>query len=133
MNPYLEQTGLWHDFHQRFLTRIADELTPRIRPKYHAKINQNVYIHELSAEQRYSLGRPDVTVLSSPRSVSVHATASYREAPMYGVVQPATDILREPFIEIRDNKSRELVTAIELLSQTNKSIGADREQYIAKR
>jgi hypothetical protein len=133
MNPYLEQASVWHDFHMRFIARIANELTPMIRPKYHAKIDHNIYIHELSAEERYLLGRPDVAVLSTSRPAGVATTAMHREAPVYGHVQPATDILREPFIEIRDNESRELVAAIEVLSPANKSIGADREQYIAKR
>jgi len=133
MNPYLEQAEAWHDFHHRFITRIADELTPAIRPRYFAKIDENVYIHELSAEQRYLLGRPDVAVLDSSKMVGTATAVAHREAPVYGHVEPATDIVREPFIEIRDNQSRELVTVIELLSPTNKSISADREQYIAKR
>jgi hypothetical protein len=37
------------------------------------------------------------------------------------------------FIEIRDRRSRELVTVIELLSPSNKRPGPDRDQYLAKR
>jgi hypothetical protein len=40
---------------------------------------------------------------------------------------------RESFIEIRDRKTRELITVIELLSPSNKKAGSDREQYLAKR
>ncbi len=45
----------------------------------------------------------------------------------------AVDIERESFIEIRDRKTRELITVIELLSPSNKKPGPDREQYLAKR
>ena len=36
---------------------------------------------------------------------------------------PAVDIRREPYLEIRDRQSRQLVTAVELLSPTNKRRG----------
>src|SRR5271157_5036623 len=43
------------------------------------------------------------------------------------------DVEKVPFLEVRDRQGRELVTAIELLSPSNKRSGADREQYLAKR
>jgi hypothetical protein len=46
---------------------------------------------------------------------------------------PALDVERLAFVEVRDRKSRELVTVVELLSPSNKRPGADREQYLAKR
>lgn len=136
MNPYLEQNDVWHDFHGRFVTRVADSLTSRIRPKYIAKIDENVYIHELSAEQRLLLGRPDVGVLANQPTAGSPATATASRAiaaPLFGHVEPAVDFLREPFIEIRDRESRALVTVIELLSPSNKGIGPDRDQYLVKR
>jgi Protein of unknown function (DUF4058) len=133
MNPYLEQTDAWHDFHHSYITEIRAAIAPQIRPNYLAKIDENVYIHELSAEQRLLLGRPDVAVLRSNAPAGTSTDVANREAPVYGQVSPATDIVREPFIEIRDTESRQLVTVIELLGPTNKSISADRDQYIAKR
>ena len=50
MNPYLEdleQPGIWHDFHQAYITAIRNALTPQIRPEYIAKIDDHIYIHEL--------------------------------------------------------------------------------------
>jgi hypothetical protein len=135
MNPFLEQPHAWHDFHYRFIARIADGLTPAIRPKYHAKIDDNVYIHELSAEERYLLGRPDVAVIDSGKRAPSTAVVAHRNAPAYGQVVLAADVVREPFIEIRDRDSREIVTVIELLSPTNKSRSgeSDRNQYLGKR
>jgi hypothetical protein len=37
------------------------------------------------------------------------------------------------FLEIRDRRSRELITVVELLSPSNKRAGPDRDQYLAKR
>jgi hypothetical protein len=136
MNPYLEQEDVWHDFHGRLTTKTAESLTRRIRPKYIAKIDENVYIHELSAQERFLLGRPDVAVLVNQGTEEMGGVATAARAisaPLHGHLMPATDIQREPFIEIRDRETRELVTAIELLSPTNKNIGPDRDQYLANR
>jgi len=32
MNPYLEQEGLWPDFHERFCPLVAELLTGQVRP-----------------------------------------------------------------------------------------------------
>ncbi len=46
---------------------------------------------------------------------------------------PAVDIERHSALEIRDWRNRRLVTVLELLSPTNKTPGADRNEYLAKR
>jgi hypothetical protein len=53
--------------------------------------------------------------------------------PTKAVIVPAITPERDPFIEIRDLDSRKLVTAIELLSPSNKEHPATRAQYLAKR
>ena len=53
-------------------------------------------------------------------------------APAYARI-PAVDLERLSYVEIRDARSRRLITAIELLSPTNKRIGSDRDQYLAMR
>ncbi len=108
MNPYLERDETWHDFHERFLPLAAELLTPQIRPNFIAKLDENVYIHEL----------PSSTTLRAP---------SFVQVPV------AIDEQRETFVEIRDRQTRELITVVELLSPSNKRTGPDREQYLAKR
>ena len=135
MNPYLEQPDVWHDFHQRFVARLGDELSRNIRPAYVTKIDENVYIHELDAEQRLLLGRPDVAVLEEPGETidSHHSVATASQARAIGRLVPTTDRISESFLEIRDAEDRDLITVIELLSPTNKRSGVDREHYLAKR
>ncbi len=135
MNPYLEQPDVWHDFHQRFVPRMGDAIARSIRPNYVTKIDENVYIHELSADQRLLLGRPDVAVLDAgqPATSRVATAGQATLAPVIGRILPSTDRLTESFIEIRDTEYRELITVIELLSPTNKRPGPDRDQYINKR
>ncbi len=132
MNPYLEHQDAWHDFHESFIAAIRSVIAPQIVPKYVAKIDENVYIHELSGEERHLLGRPDVAVVTRQPSGAATAVAELA-APVYRRLLPTADVLRESYIEIRDRENREVITVIELLSPTNKGPGPDREQYIAKR
>jgi Protein of unknown function (DUF4058) len=133
MNPYLEKPDVWHDFHQAYITAIRNALIPQIRPDYIAKIDDHIYIHELSGEERVFLGRSDVSVLHSNPTTATAAAARSIAAPAFGHVTPSVDAVHEPFIEIRDRETREVITVIELLSPTNKNPGSDREQYVGKR
>jgi hypothetical protein len=133
MNPYLEQPGVWHDFHQAYITTIRNALTPQIVPNYIAKIDDHIYVHELSAEERTFLGRSDLSLLRSSRPVKSAAGARSVVAPVSGLITPGIDIVHESFIEIRDRETTEVITVIELLSPSNKMPGTDREQYVGKR
>jgi hypothetical protein len=46
--------------------------------------------------------------------------------------QPMVDVERLSFVEIRERQNRELITVLELLSPSNKRLGSDRDQYLAK-
>lgn len=133
MNPWLEQVDVWHDFHQRFITRIGDALAQHIRPAYLTKIDENVYIHELSVDHRVLLGHPDIAVFEGSVSAASVGRKTANLPFAYGSLLPNIDRISESFIEIRDTNYRDLITVIELLSPTNKQPGPDREQYIAKR
>lgn len=133
MNPYLEQEDVWHDFHERFIPHVAETLLPQVRPNYIVKLDEHAYIHELPSNERRLLGRADVAVARSGSPLPISPGAVVAEAPAYAVVPLAADVERHTFVEIRDRKSRDLVTVIELLSPSNKRPGGDREQYLAKR
>jgi len=133
MNPYLEHRDVWHDFHQRIVPRIGDSLASMIRPRYFVKVDENVYIHQLTPDERALLGRPDVAIAGGDSSASSRGGAATIEPLAEGLLLPVEDQIREPFLEIFDSETRELITVIELLSPTNKRPGADRDQYLAKR
>jgi hypothetical protein len=88
MNPYLEQEDAWHDFHESSMPRVRDVISAQVNPRYIVKIDEHIFIHVFSAEQRRFLGRADIERLA--------------------------------FLEIRDRRSRQLVTLIEFLSTANK-------------
>jgi hypothetical protein len=133
MNPYLEQEDVWHDFHTRFPSAAAAQIAEQVDPRYIVKVHEHVFIHELSAQERRFMGRPDVFVAPSGSSASLASRGTATLAPLVPILLPNVDEERQPFLEIRDRASREVVTVIELLSPANKYAGSDREQYLGKR
>ena len=133
MNPYLEQDDAWSDFHHRMIPALAEALAAQVRPNYVVKLDEHVYVHEVASDERFLLGRGDVTLATSRPRAAGAAASAVLEPPARGRLIPAADIERLPYIELRDRKSRELVTVVELLSPSNKRPGPDREQYLAKR
>jgi len=131
MDPYLENEEVWHDFHERFIPALAEALGPQVRPNYIVKIDEHAYIHELPSDQRRLIGRPDLLVSGS--STPAKTAGATAEAPIYGQLPLAVDVERQPYIEIRDRATREIVTVVEILSPSNKCVGADRDQYLGKR
>ena len=138
MNPYLERRAVWHDFHESFLPAAREAISSQIAPNFIAKIDEHVFIHELSeSTPRQFFGRADLGVadlLSSGTALAVAAV------PFAAISTISTEVSlvefdeeRLSFLEIRDRESWKLVTVIELLSPANKQPGPDREQYIAKR
>jgi hypothetical protein len=132
MNPYLEQDDAWHDFHERFISLIADLLVIQVRPNYIVKIDEHVYVHEFPTEPRQFRGRADVSLGRIREPGQIEPQVGLLEPPMH-VQLPALDVESLGFVEIRDRHKRELVCVIELLSPANKRPGPDREQYLSKR
>jgi hypothetical protein len=46
MNPFLEQDGVWLDFHKGFCALAAELLTKQVRPKYIVRIERHRFVHE---------------------------------------------------------------------------------------
>ena len=132
MNPYLEQEDVWHDFHESFMPRVRDLISAQVDPRYIVKIDEHIFIHEFSDEQRRFLGRADISVGRGSSDAGHQSATVVMDAPAEGYL-PAVDIERLAFLEIRDRRNRQLVTLIELLSPANKRPGGDRDQYLAKR
>ncbi len=131
MNPYLEQEDAWHDFHESFMPLAREVLNTQVLPRYFVKIDEHIYIHELDEERRRFVGRADLAVTPASHTQPRNVSTGIMEAPAQ-VLQPAVDIERLSYLEVRDRQNRELVTIIELLSPSNKRLGLDRDQYLAK-
>jgi hypothetical protein len=114
MNPFLEQSDAWMDFHDNFIVRIQESLSDRVGPNYLVKLEVRLILHERSAEERRYFGIADVGV-SDPLEL------------------PAVEMEKHRSIEIRDRRDRRIITVIELLSPSNKTAGIDRDDYLVKR
>ncbi len=133
MNPYLEQQGEWEEFHQRFITHMADVIGALVAGRYRVKIETRLYLHELSAGERRYLGKADVSIRKRhDEELDASAAVATIAAPVQ-LTRPAIDKERYGWIEILDRSNRRVVTAIELLSPTNKRTGSDRSDYLLKR
>lgn len=137
MNPYLEQPSIWEDFHSRFMTYAGESLAGQVRPNFFVKLEERVFIHEPSSnERRKLLGKPDIALFeaaSAPRSMVATVGPELNQVKSIMATLPDIDIERHAVIEIRDRHDRQLVTMIEVLSPSNKRYGPDREQYLMKR
>ncbi|GAB4205872.1 MAG: DUF4058 family protein [Coleofasciculaceae cyanobacterium] len=134
MNPYLEHHALWPEVHKRLIVAIADTLSPQLRPKYRVAIEERIY--QTSGEDSVLVGIPDVVVQSKPSATNKDKTnitvASPPVKPMT-ITLPLPETVREGYLEVRDVATREVVTAIEILSPKNKRAGEGREAYKKKR
>jgi len=134
MNPYLERESYWHYFHQTFIPMARGQLARSVGPRYFVKVEEYVFVHELAADRRHLVGRPDVLVGERPSGGPAASRSAAAPAPAYDYL-PAVAIDQEThsYLSIRDREGEQIVTVIELLSPSNKNYGADRNDYLRKR
>lgn len=130
MNPYIERPDVWNDFHDTFIPALREVLSAQVLPRYYVRIEENLYIHEPSEDERFKLGKPDLSVHAGEPGEYASGAAAIA-APTYVGMPVVTEEERLPFLEIRDRHKHEVVTVIELLSPANKT-SEGREQYLAK-
>lgn len=138
MDPYLERRGLWEEIHTDLISHIRQFLIPLLRPKYRVAIEQRTYL-SLVMSQRELTGKPDVLIATN-RPIApqlTHPTLALAEPviadqPIAGEL-PAPEEVVDRYLEIRDAVTQEVITAIEILSPTNKEAPDGRQQYEQKR
>jgi hypothetical protein len=124
MDPYLEQSKLWVDFHNRLADEISAQLNAKIRPDYFARLTPytTYEVVGISQVQRRSV-RPDVGVMMRERAPWATApSAVIEKAPVESMVEneAQVDLMS---VEIYRTHDEVLVTAIEILSPANKQPG----------
>lgn len=123
MDPYLEGY-LWPDFHSALASKIRQQITPRLRPKYIARLE--VYLAEDPfPEGEIGILYPDVEVLEAPnRQLFNQASPNYDTLiitpPSLTLPVPQPVEVRLTNVEIRDVAQNRLITSIEILSPVNK-------------
>ena len=124
MDPYLEASHIWEDFHARLANEISDQLTPRLRPRYVAALTPRVTYEAVTILTTPRTIKPDVGIYQTPAGTVGAVAVLVAPAPLVRAVT-----VEEPFheyaLEIRDIATGSLVTAIEILSPINKRPGAE--------
>jgi hypothetical protein len=128
MNPFLESSELWSEFHSRMIVAIADALSETLSQDYRVAVEKRVYLSQ--GEETILIGIPDVSITDAPQL----ATGSVAVAAEPVVVEiPLAEEVTERYLEIREVATGRVVTVIELLSPKNKRSGEGRDAYLQKR
>jgi hypothetical protein len=129
MDPYLEEH--WRDVHHRFLTYACDELQAQLPGDLRARLEERVYV-----EPEYGPARgiyPDVQVIEQPQRAGAAGVAADIQVAEPLIIHADREPATEGFIEIIDvGSGNRVVTAMELLSDSNKQPGDGQEQYRKK-
>jgi len=132
MDPYIEASGRWEDFHTKFIGEIERALSPLLPPRYAISLAERSYIVTATSDGKDQKSfLPDVGINvpaeggspAAPAGAAVLAgTAEEEETfPIRAFVAIEH---RETFIEIYDLlEDQRLVTGIEVLSPSNKRRG----------
>ena len=136
MDPYIEMSGLWDDFHADVIAEIKRAIAPHLPPHYAVRTGERYYVDVCSPGD---MGAVDGSLVQSDASVvrvandwqSVGGVAVL-EAPVETEVAIELEF-REKFLDIREMRSGHIVTTIEVLSPGNKRGGEGRQQYLLKR
>jgi uncharacterized protein DUF4058 len=129
MDPYIERPAIWADFHDSLITYAKSALQPQLRPRYLAVSADRLYV----VESERSI-RPDVSIVSTGRPFSSAAPTALLEPDAPTVFELGTEEIREPVIHIIEpTAGNRIVTAIEIISPSNKEPGPGRDSYLAKR
>jgi len=134
MDPYLEGR-VWPDFHHRLITAIGDALAPQVAPTYYVAIEERVTTVEVGSREGTRLPAAAIipTGVQAPPAGGGTAVAAAPEVLAMTVTLPLYDKVREGYLEIRDVEHDVVITAIEVLSPTNKAHRKGRQEYEEKR
>jgi hypothetical protein len=136
MDPYLEDPAVWSEFHHRLIMSISNDLTPKLRPRYYVGIETRTYSED--PIEGLQVGIPDAVILSAPAKAAPvspfsESSSVATSARPEQVMLPIPIEVRERYLEVREVGTDAVVTAIEVLSPTNKRSGKGRDAYLKKR
>jgi len=136
VDPWLEHPDVWCDVHASLITAIRDTLNPQVVPRYVVRVESRTTV--LTGLDVDLVCRPDLAVrsadLSSPvRDAGVSILERTQVEPLQVVVPIEEDEIEETYLTIQELPGRKLVTAIEVLSPTNKKTQDARREYLDTR
>lgn len=139
MDPYLEATDIWPDFHDALASAIRGDLNRTLPRPYYARLVMRPEVGIVGGEESRR-NVPEVAVVRSriPSGPSGDAGLAVLDRPRTDLspsvrMRVPNEPLRHHFVEIGDAaRGHALVTLIEIVSPSNKHPGPDRKAYEAK-
>jgi hypothetical protein len=120
MDPYIEASDIWSDFHGDLAAEMRAELNRVLQPRYVARLTPHVTYDIVEIAERHNI-RPDIGVWQPqpPSGAATSEMAVITAMPVESVV--AIELpLRLYTVEVRETDTLRLVTSIEILSPVNK-------------
>ncbi len=128
MDPWLEDAEVFPNLHGKLINAIEDALNAALPPGYVALSKSRVWVDpELTRE-------PDVSVYGRPHPPAAETVGTVTLTGLVAVgKRRKSDPLEEPYLEILSGRGKRLVTAVEVVSLSNKRAGRDgRKSYQEK-
>jgi hypothetical protein len=131
MDPYLESAE-WTSVHHALSMAIARQLAPKVRPKYIVRTEERFVADVMDGiSATRSDFYPDVSVAEATVTYETKRGAMTVEGPIQVATIMPTSVPHVT-IHILNVANRKLVTAVEVISSTNKR-GTGYQQYLSKR
>jgi hypothetical protein len=127
-DPFLEDQGYWKQFHTTLLSEAFYALTERLPDAYEVRIEERLSLVYENDDGPYRHVQPDALILRSSHPSEWRSTTS-ATATLEPVVltlpnHQVVEVIEKRLV-IREFPGHELVTAIELLSPSNKRAPGD--------
>jgi hypothetical protein len=132
MDPYLER--YWGDVHASLLVYMRDQIQEQLPDDLQARVEETVRVSAVGDDSRWVV--PDVLVIEEPAAVE------YATPAASAVVPPATEPLliaippqpraQRHLVIVDATSGNRVVTAVEVLSPTNKTTKSGRRRYREK-
>jgi hypothetical protein len=131
MDPYLEGK-LWFGFHTHLCSVLVEQLDVLLPARYYATSTETeIAVSPDDVATSMRVFQPDVSIKEQTPWSTTGGVTAVLSAPLRLATALTEDSIQRS-VEIRDRDRRQLVTAIEILSPTNK-IGDGRIKYLRKR
>ena len=132
VDPFVEGSGRWKPFHDRFIVAAQAMILPNLSEEYDCDVEVEIVLRERSAEERL-VGRADWAFRGGPAGDSGAGGTAVATVPKRNAF-PVAAVQEEHLLSLRltDRNHDRVVCVVELLSPSNKT-GGDRDQYLTKR
>jgi hypothetical protein len=132
MNPYLEGTRVYEEFHDSLASQLQRQLNRALPPGYRARLGSEIILREPSAEARGLARRGDTGIFLHSDEPPEPAGTSTLQAPRQTTLPVRVREEESWYVDIiLPNLDQRVVTHVEILSPSNKR--QDRNIYIDKR